>query len=79
MLCASISIPHEYNIAESYGLTIELALERRAGGHFQARMGQQEAGDVGEAGVDVLPHSLQLLVLSILDLKKRQEGRKETS
>ena len=56
-----------------------MALERRAGGHFQARMGQQEAGDVGEAGVDVLPHGLQLLVLSILDLKERQAGRKETS
>ena len=65
-----------YIISKELDLTMELALERRAGSDLQARMRQQEAGDVGEAGVDVLPHGLQLLVLSILDLKERQEGRK---
>ena len=32
-------------------------------------MGHQVAGDVGEAGVDVLPHVLQLLVLVLRDLE----------
>jgi hypothetical protein len=38
-------------------------------------MGQQEAGDVGEAGVDVLPHVLQLLVLVLGDLESAQTTR----
>lgn len=54
---------------------MELARESRAGGDLETRMGQQEAGDVAEARVDVLPDGLQLLVLSILDLKGNT-GRK---
>lgn len=32
-------------------------------GHFEARVWHQEAGDVGEAGVNVFTHVLQLFVL----------------
>lgn len=38
------------------------------GGHPEARVRQQEAADVGEAGVDVFPDVLQLLVLVLLHL-----------
>lgn len=40
----------------------------RVGGHLEAGVGQQEAADVGEAGVDVFPDILQLLVLVLLHL-----------
>jgi len=40
----------------------------RVGGHLEAGVGQQEAADVGEARVDVLPDVLQLLVLVLLHL-----------
>lgn len=40
----------------------------RVGRHLEARVRQQEAGDVGEAGVDVLPDVLQFLVLVLLHL-----------
>lgn len=38
-------------------------------------MGHQVAGDVGEAGVDVLPHVLELLVLVLRDLKRTKDTR----
>lgn len=40
----------------------------RVGGHLEAGVRQQEAADVGEAGVDVFPDVLQLLVLVLLHL-----------
>lgn len=51
-----------------YSLTSESAIELGVGGHFEARMWQQEAFNFGETGVDVLPHILQLLVLVLLNL-----------
>ena len=48
--------------------TSQPAVKVRVGGHLEARMRQQEAADVGEAGVDVLPHVLQLFVLVLLHL-----------
>lgn len=39
-------------------LTIQPAIKVRVGGHLEARMWQQEAADVGEAGVNMLPHIL---------------------
>ena len=33
------------------------------GGHFEAGVRHQETGDVGEAGVDVFTHVLQLFML----------------
>ena len=38
------------------------------GGNLQPRVRQQEAGNFGEAGMDVIPHCLQLLVLGLVDL-----------
>lgn len=49
-------------------LTLQPAIEVWVGGHLEARMRQQEAADVGEAGVDVLPDILQLLVLVLFNL-----------
>lgn len=60
-------------------VTSELAVETRAGGHFEPRVWQQEAGDFGEARVDVLPHCLQLLVLSLLNLEKHTQRNIESS
>lgn len=48
--------------------TSEPSVKVRVGRHLQARVRQQKAGDVGEAGVDVLPDVLQLLVLVLLHL-----------
>lgn len=48
--------------------TSEPSVKVRVGRHLEARVRQQEAGDVGEAGVDVLPDVLQLLVLVLLHL-----------
>lgn len=42
----------------------------RVGGHLQSGVWQQEAADVGEAGVDVFPDVLQLLVLVLLHLDR---------
>lgn len=53
-------------------ITSKLSLKRRAGGDLQARVRQQEAGDFGEAWMDVLPNRLQLLVLGLLNLKSTQ-------
>lgn len=52
--------------------TFEPAVEVRVGGHLEAGVRQQEAADVGEAGVDVFPDVLQLLVLVLLHLNTRQ-------
>lgn len=38
-------------------------------GHFEARVRKQEAADVRETGVDVLPDILELLVLVLLHLR----------
>ena len=43
--------------------TLKSAIEVWVGGHLEAWVGHQKAGDVGEAGVDVFPHVLQLLML----------------
>lgn len=43
--------------------TCDPAVEVRVGRHLEAGVRHQEAGDVGEAGVDVFAHVLQLLVL----------------
>lgn len=51
-------------------VTCEAAVEVRVGGHLQAGVRQQVAADVGEAGVDVFPDVLQLLVLVLLHLDK---------
>lgn len=48
--------------------TSEPPIEVRVGGHLEAGVRQQEAADVGEAGVDVLPHILQLFVLVLFHL-----------
>ena len=42
-------------------------------------MGHQVAGDVGEAGVDVLPHVLQLLVLVLRDLEGHPDHKVRVS
>ena len=49
-------------------MTFEPAVEVRVGGHPEAGVWEQEAADLGEAGVDVLPDVLQLLVLVLLHL-----------
>lgn len=49
-------------------LTSEPPIKVRVGGHLEAGVRQQEAADVGEAGVDVFPDVLQLLVLVLLHL-----------
>lgn len=43
--------------------TLDPAIEVRVGGDFETRMGHEETGDVGETGVNMLPHVLQLLML----------------
>lgn len=48
--------------------TCDPAVEVRVGRHLEAGVRHQEAGDVGEAGVDVFAHVLQLLVLVLRDL-----------
>lgn len=49
------------------------------GGHFEAGVGHQEAGDVGEAGVDVFTHVLQLLVLVLRDLRHKRARAQRVS
>lgn len=49
-------------------LTFQSAVKVGVGGHLEARMWQQEAADVGEAGVDVLPYVLQLFMLVLFHL-----------
>lgn len=51
--------------------TCDPAIKVGVGGHFEAGVGHQEAGDVGEAGVDVFTHILQLLVLVLRDLRHK--------
>lgn len=53
-------------------LTSQPAVKVGVGGHLEARVGQQETVDVGEAGVDVLPHVLQLFVLVLLHLSSAE-------
>lgn len=43
--------------------TFKSSIEVWVGGHFESGVRHQEAGDVGEAGVDVLTDVLQLFVL----------------
>lgn len=50
--------------------TCEAAVKVWVGGHLQAGVRQQEAANVGEAGVDVFPDVLQLLVLVLLHLNR---------
>lgn len=52
-------------------LTFQSAVKVRVGGHLEARVWQQEAADVGEAGVNVLPHVLQLFVLVLFHLRQQ--------
>lgn len=49
-------------------LTSQPAVKVGVGGNLEARMWQQEAADVGEAGVDVLPYILQLFMLVLFYL-----------
>ena len=53
--------------------TSEPSIKVWVGGHLQSRVRQQEAADVGEAGVDVFPDVLQLLVLVLLHLNNRHQ------
>lgn len=55
-------------------LTFQSAVKVGVGGHLEARVRQQEAVDVGEAGVDVLPHVLQLLMLVLLHLSPADQS-----
>jgi len=48
--------------------TYDPSIKVGVGGHFKAGVRHQEAGDVGEARVDVFTHVLQLLVLVLGDL-----------
>lgn len=50
----------------------------RVGGHFEAGVRHQEAGDVGEAGVDVFTHVLQLFVLVLRDLRHKKRNQIRT-
>lgn len=53
--------------------TSEPSIKVWVGGHLQAGVRQQEAADVGEAGVDVFPDVLQLLVLVLLHLNNKRQ------
>ncbi len=55
-------------VCVSQCFTFELSVKVRVGGHLEAGVRQQEAADVGEAGVDVFPDVLQLLMLVLLHL-----------
>lgn len=48
--------------------TFESAVKVRVGCHFEARVWQQEAADVGKTGVDVFSDILQLLMLVLFHL-----------
>lgn len=48
--------------------TYDPSVKVRVGRHLEAGVRHQEAGDVGEAGVDVFAYILQLLVLVLRDL-----------
>lgn len=71
---SSPSISHFKHYNKRHGerqrlcVTSKPSVKVRVGRHLEARVRQQEAGDVGEAGVDVLPDVLQLLVLVLLHL-----------
>lgn len=52
-----------------FGLTSQSAVKVPVCGHVEARMWQQEAADVREAGMDVLPHILQLFMLFLSNLQ----------
>lgn len=49
------------------------------GGHLEAGVRHQEAGDVGEAGVDVFTYVLQLLVLVLRDLRHKHARAEKVS
>lgn len=66
----NVSLPcHSVNV-----LTSQPAVKDGVSGHLEARVRQQEAADVGEARVDVLPHVLQLLMLVLLHLSFDETG-----
>lgn len=48
--------------------TSQSAIKMGVCGHFKARMRKQEAADVRETGVDVLPDILKLFMLVLLHL-----------
>lgn len=47
----------------SYSLTPQSAVKVWVCGHLESRVWHEEAGDVGEAGMNVFPYVLQLLML----------------
>lgn len=49
--------------------TFNSSIKVRVSGHFEAGVGHQEAGDVGEARMDMFAHILQLFVLVLGDLR----------
>lgn len=61
------SIIH-HNSKHTYNPSVKV----RVGRHLEAGVRHQEAGDVGEAGVDVFAYVLQLLVLVLRDLRVEQ-------
>lgn len=48
--------------------TSQSAIKMGVCGHFKARVRKQEAADIRETGVDVLPDILKLLMLGLLYL-----------
>lgn len=66
-----------YGVSEQWRkCTFDSPIKVWVGGHFEARVRHQEAGDVGEAGVDVFPHILQLFMLVLWDLHRKHEDNK---
>ena len=65
----SVITLHYYSTCACFcSLTFKPAVKVRVGCHLEPRMWQQEAADVGEAGVDVLPYVLQLFMLVLFHL-----------
>ena len=79
----TLILPSEHDISFKWALAITLhclfistsqpAIKVWVGGHLQAWVWQQEAANVGEARVDVLPHILQLFVLVLFYLCQQRE------
>lgn len=57
--------------------TNQPAVKLGVGGDLETGVGQKKAADGGEAGVNVLPDVLQLLVLVLLDLHPEPHGQQE--
>lgn len=60
--------PSSFNHHMSCFLTSQPAIKVRVGGHLEAGMRHQEATNVGEAGVNMLPHILQFFMLVLFHL-----------